>query len=73
MKIEPMTPEAKAILDSTLEQLNAEWLAFQRVHKMAPKPGATKVERTSYGQGELWSQEDHQNAERAREPITVWR
>ena len=53
------TPE----LQAALEQIEAEWKAFQVAHKMQPKPqrqiAMPPSHGTSYGQGKLWSQSDH--------------
>lgn len=46
-------------LQSALEQINAEWKAFQTAHKILPKPlrnvPAPKTYGQSYGQGSFWS------------------
>lgn len=74
MKINPMIPESKSTLNSTLEQLNAEWLAFQRAHKIIPKPKQpTASDKSSAHQPRFWTDEDHRRAETKRTPITVWR
>jgi hypothetical protein len=60
-----MSPERQAELQASLAQLNAEWIAFQRVHKILPKPPGLRIPANSvsaslpYGQGKLWSAEDH--------------
>lgn len=63
--IKPMSPERQAELQASLAQLNAEWLAFQRAHKILPKPPGLTIQSVSksaslpYGQNSLWSAEDH--------------
>ncbi len=53
------TPE----LQAALEQIEAEWKAFQVAHKMQPKPqrpiAMPQSHGTSYSQSRLWSQADH--------------
>lgn len=50
-------------LQAALEQIEAEWKAFQVAHKMQPKPQrpiAMQLSHgTSYAQSRLWSQADH--------------
>ncbi len=61
--IKPMSPERQAELQAALAQLNAEWIAFQRAHKILPKPPGLTITsaRASlpYGQNSLWSAENH--------------
>lgn len=66
--IRPMSPERQTELQASLAQLNAEWIAFQRAHKILPKPSGLPVRSNPsasnsaslpYGQGKLWSAEDH--------------
>lgn len=58
-----MSIEKQFDLKAALEQINAEWKAFQVAHKMQPKPqrqiSMPPSHGTSYAQSRLWSQSDH--------------
>lgn len=59
----------KEELAAALAQIEAEWKAFQVLHKMQPRPFAVRTEKNypvvatihsvSYAQGKLWSKSDH--------------
>ena len=56
-----MSINPKNQLKAALEQINAEWKAFQTAHKILHKRPIEmpQAHGTSYGQGKLWSQSDH--------------
>lgn len=58
-----MSIDPKNQLEAALEQINAEWNAFQITHKILPKAqrqiAAPPSHGTSYSQSRLWSQSDH--------------